>query len=619
MKLLDVDVLHAGIDEILQRLSTQAEQMKRVESAVKGVVNLSDSFTGMGGQAILSYYQNDHLTFLASYQTFLSNYTNTLKQMKVAIQTLEPSANGFIRQSYLESELERGLSQTSMVTAQLTNEANSIIQSVQDIVSLPRFEDASFQRDVIQSRDFKNVTINRLEEMDHQQNRKLDSIEEAITEFSSKIKSLDAKFISQVSPLTTSLQSIDDLVIDETYYTTLTKDKRWYEVVGDAIIGVIEGVLKAVWDIVEGLFTLLKDLFTNPGETFKSLYNMVRHPVVTAKAVWESVESVWERDVVHGDARSRAAFFSYALTNVALTIGTGGAGGAAKGASATSKMSSAAAKLRGKTITSPIPHNAFRTDKLKGLLKNGVVQDIQKAAQSKLDLLRGSIGKLAVDVKSFANKTTNVLHQAKNVLNPLPLVKALQSKLKTSITTNLSKTQAWLNKRIESMKEIKLFPIRGEEYALAGVGKSAPGWYTVSDGIDAFKRAGDTVVRIVGGTEKKDVKHVSGERVGVENKGTTKPLQKHHYATNKSKKYTPQMENITKKYGLDLDEEWNKELLPHQGRHPNAYHDYVLGKLSTYDRLAKGDREKFLKLYEGLKQEVRDNPDMLYKEYWRSK
>ncbi|WP_026089136.1 MULTISPECIES: hypothetical protein [Bacillus] len=69
------------------------------------------------------------------------------------------------------------------------------------------------------------------------------------------------------------------------------------------------------------------------------------------------------------------------------------------------------------------------------------------------------------------------------------------------------------------MKEIKLFPIRGEEYALAGVGKSAPGWYTVRDGIDAFKRAGDTVVRIVGGTEKKDVKHVSGEWVGVENKG----------------------------------------------------------------------------------------------------
>ena len=112
---------------------------------------------------------------------------------------------------------------------------------------------------------------------------------------------------------------------------------------------------------------------------------------------------------------------------------------------------------------------------------------------------------------------------------------------------------------------------------------------------------------------------ISIARVESRVKGTTKPLQNHHYATNKSKKYTPQMESLTKKYGLNLDDGWNKELLPHQGRHPYAYHDYVLDKLSTYDRLAKGDREKFLKLFEGLKKEVRDNPDMLYKEYWRSK
>ena len=91
------------------------------------------------------------------------------------------------------------------------------------------------------------------------------------------------------------------------------------------------------------------------------------------------------------------------------------------------------------------------------------------------------------------------------------------------------------------------------------------------------------------------------------------------HATNKSKKYTPKIEEITKKYDLESDDNWNKELLPHQGRHPNAYHEYVLERLRTFDKIAKGDKEKFLKLYEQLKQKVRDNPDMLYKEYWRSK
>ena len=98
--------------------------------------------------------------------------------------------------------------------------------------------------------------------------------------------------------------------------------------------------------------------------------------------------------------------------------------------------------------------------------------------------------------------------------------------------------------------------------------------------------------------------------------GSTKPNQVHHYATNKSKTYTPQLEEITKKYGLDLDDAWNKDLLPHQGRHPNAYHNYVLDSMKQFDDIAQGDKDVFLKLYENLKSNVKANPDMLYKDYW---
>ena len=57
-----------------------------------------------------------------------------------------------------------------------------------------------------------------------------------------------------------------------------------------------------------------------------------------------------------------------------------------------------------------------------------------------------------------------------------------------------------------------------------------------------------------------------------------KPLQNHHFATNKNEKFTPQFEEITKKYNLDLNGDWNIEKLPHQGRHPNDYHKFVLKK-----------------------------------------
>lgn len=98
---------------------------------------------------------------------------------------------------------------------------------------------------------------------------------------------------------------------------------------------------------------------------------------------------------------------------------------------------------------------------------------------------------------------------------------------------------------------------------------------------------------------------------------TTKPNQVHHFASNKSKKYTSQFESITKKYGLDLDGDWNKQSMPHQGRHPYAYHDYVLDNMQKFDRIANRDKTKFLKLYDQMKQKIINNPEMLYKDYWK--
>ena len=105
--------------------------------------------------------------------------------------------------------------------------------------------------------------------------------------------------------------------------------------------------------------------------------------------------------------------------------------------------------------------------------------------------------------------------------------------------------------------------------------------------------------------------------VSYESGTTTKPNQVHHYATNKSKTYTPQLEEIANRYGLDLDDAWNKDLLPHQGRHPNAYHEYVLDSMKQFDNIAQGDKDIFLKLFDNLKNNVKSNPDMLYKDYWK--
>ncbi|MCQ2135263.1 MAG: AHH domain-containing protein [Bacteroidales bacterium] len=76
------------------------------------------------------------------------------------------------------------------------------------------------------------------------------------------------------------------------------------------------------------------------------------------------------------------------------------------------------------------------------------------------------------------------------------------------------------------------------------------------------------------------------------------PEQTHHFATNKNKVYTPKMQEIASKYGLDLDGDWNKALMRHLGRHPNEYHDFVLQTMYLIDSEAAGDTQKFLNLFD---------------------
>ncbi|WP_289686520.1 AHH domain-containing protein, partial [Helicobacter rodentium] len=109
---------------------------------------------------------------------------------------------------------------------------------------------------------------------------------------------------------------------------------------------------------------------------------------------------------------------------------------------------------------------------------------------------------------------------------------------------------------------------------------------------------------------KKDKKEVESKII---------PNQTHHIATNKNRKYIKEFENIAKKYDLNLDGDWNKVNMQHQGRHPNEYHDYVLSEMKNIDKIAKGDKNKFLKEFEKLKREIKDNPDMLRKAYWKKK
>lgn len=95
------------------------------------------------------------------------------------------------------------------------------------------------------------------------------------------------------------------------------------------------------------------------------------------------------------------------------------------------------------------------------------------------------------------------------------------------------------------------------------------------------------------------------------------PSQIHHFATNKHSVFTNQMSTIAKKYSLDLDGAWNKAAMPHLGRHPNAYHKFVLQGMERASLEAGGNQARFLQLFDKyVKQAVLQNPNLLRKLGW---
>ncbi len=96
--------------------------------------------------------------------------------------------------------------------------------------------------------------------------------------------------------------------------------------------------------------------------------------------------------------------------------------------------------------------------------------------------------------------------------------------------------------------------------------------------------------------------------------------QNHHIVSPINKRYLPEFTPITDKYALSLKGKWNIEPISvtfHNGRHPYAYHKWILDQLKNIDAESKGDKEIFLKLFQQqIKEPLLKQPEMLGKDYW---
>ncbi|MBW7635535.1 T7SS effector LXG polymorphic toxin [Bacillus licheniformis] len=177
MKTLDVQALHNAIDQTLEQLKQQSDEFAKVKKAVEGITSLDDALKGKGGDAIRAFYEECHIPFLQFYDTFIEEYSSTLKNMKSALNSLEPNHNGFISQSFLEHELENGLNAADRTTKHLVSKTNATIAKVSHIVDLPDLNDSGFHEQNQKALKEISTTLEKLHAFDREQTNALKTAE----------------------------------------------------------------------------------------------------------------------------------------------------------------------------------------------------------------------------------------------------------------------------------------------------------------------------------------------------------------------------------------------------------------------------------------------------------
>ncbi|WP_234025552.1 ribonuclease YeeF family protein [Bacillus paralicheniformis] len=177
MKTLDVQALHNAIDQTLEQLKHQSDELAKVKKAVEGITSLDDALKGKGSDAIRAFYEECHTPFLRFYDTFIEEYSSTLKKMKSALNSLEPNHNGFISQSFLEHELENGLNAADRTTKHLVSKTNATIAKVSHIVDLPDLNDSGFHEQNQKALKEISTTLEKLHAFDREQTNALKTAE----------------------------------------------------------------------------------------------------------------------------------------------------------------------------------------------------------------------------------------------------------------------------------------------------------------------------------------------------------------------------------------------------------------------------------------------------------
>ncbi|GAA1368303.1 T7SS effector LXG polymorphic toxin [Peribacillus frigoritolerans] len=457
------------------------EQLMELKKGFESIVHLDDELQGQGAEAIKGFYKaqidvvdswlrliNRHVAFLSGIQgdTIEANLSETV----VTVPFLEEELTNATRNS------------KEMVTAQ-KNDLKKILAGIDDIIQLEPFSDDAFFENIEKAETKRTETIDKVNEIDHKWTTEYAKSEEdqaAVTALMEQLKisstrggvvsplyfnaaayknseaykNLEvrkketAQYLKvkkeeaenrRIKDLKAQLDHVTDpdeflKIAKQIGYENLAPTQQQYVMQLEAskqTADITKGIGVGLYDVGKDFVTGVWDFVTDPGETVEGAANSIMHPIQTYKYISKSISDSYERDMVNGDAYSRAHWVSYALGTVVTSIvGTKGAGAITKTGVATTKAAAVKGVTKAKELAS-IPNLLPYNPKNQLSLAGGVPYNVVNGVGLKEQLI--SMAKVESEVSGRVKSVSDYLDgigEAGNV-NAIKM-----NKLKNAIQNN---------------------------------------------------------------------------------------------------------------------------------------------------------------------------------------
>ncbi|MGC4379462.1 LXG domain-containing protein, partial [Fictibacillus sp. Mic-4] len=263
MKVLDVSEVLDGIDRWVEKKEQEKEQVHAIREAMEKVIELDDNLKGRGGEAIKKHFASNHLPIINEWLQFLDDYTNRLNGIKNEILDFETN-EAIIREDFLEHDIKNGLDKLARFTHDKVNEINEAFFSISDLIGGAPISTAEFDSEIHNSGRYLHETIHQLRDLDEK----------------------------SVSKVTSAANQLDQLI-------QLMENKRRPTKSGTLLKQNADNPFIA---FAEGLGDILP---------FNVWADSIVHPVHTLEEMWKA----WKKEVMYGNAVSRAAFFGKLIGN----------------------------------------------------------------------------------------------------------------------------------------------------------------------------------------------------------------------------------------------------------------------------------------------------------------